>query len=82
MVTVVELNFAVGFLKCNLGEIVKAKRTVPHILFQLRVAEILTHTVTPITMMENTTPAVKQVKASKVAIMDPNVQPTESLLDG
>ena len=39
-------------------------------------AEILTHTATPITMMENTTPAVKQVKASKVAIMDPNVEPT------
>ena len=45
-------------------------------------AEILTHTATPITMMENTTPAVKQVKASKVAIMDPNVEPIESLLDG
>ena len=44
--------------------------------FQLQVAEILTHTATPITMMENTTPAVKQVKASKVAIMDPNVEPT------
>ena len=51
-------------------------------LFQLEVAGILTHTATPITMMENTTPAVKQVKASKVAIMDPNVEPTESLLDG
>ena len=62
---------------------VKAKRTMADIfLFQLQVAEILTHTVTPITMMENTTPAVKQVKASKVAIMDPIVQPTESLLDG
>ena len=62
---------------------VKAKRTVADIFsFQLQVAETLTHTATPITTMENTTPAVKQVKASKVAIMDPNVEPTESLLDG
>ena len=62
---------------------VKAKRTMADIfLFQLEVAGILTHTATPITMMENTTPAVKQVKASKVAIMGPNVELTESLLDG
>ena len=39
---------------------------------QLQVAEILTHTATPITMVENTTPAVKLVKASKVAIMSPD----------
>ena len=55
-----------------------------HFIFQLQVAGILTHTATPITTVDHTTPAVKQVKASKVSIMSPNVSigKTETTLDG
>ena len=46
-------------------------------------AGIPTHTATPITTVDHTTPAVKQVKASKVSIMGPNVSTgqTETPLD-
>ena len=51
-----------------LGKVSRSEKIVPDTFFlQLQVAAIRTHTATPITTVEVTTPAVKQVKASKVA---------------